>query len=494
MRSTALRTLGSTEPRSSNPGRSPKAWLRALAALLSISAVSALQAPVLAQDEGPAGGDDGTDAAEAAPERIAVRAKRVIVRPGQELGDAVVLLHDGMIIGVGEDLDVPDGYRIIEGEVVCAGFMDPWSVAGLEAASARSSQSEATVRATDVVDPYSQERVLGELLAAGVLMSRSVVGARAEYGGLSAVLRVAGPEPVHPEAALSASIGQTRNNSPFGRQRVDPMQGLGQVDDLVEELRDGLEYGKEMVEYERELAAWQEEIAAKEKELEDDFKKAKRARDKKVEDAKEDGEEVKDKKYREDKRPRAPRMDREKAVFARVANGELPLVVKVDRAREIRDLLQRTKEFPRLRLVLAGGQASLACVEHIVERGIPVIVAPSPADVGGPVGELDPGLSLAAELHAAGVEVLIGTGATSALASRDLPLLAALAVGHGLDRDAALHAITTGPARVFDVTGDAGAIRAGRGAELIVLSGDPLSSSTRVLAAISGGSVVHEAD
>lgn len=492
MRSTVLRSPGATAPRSSSSSTFSFACFGALAALALGSA------PAFAQDGD--GGDEGESAAaesaaEATSERIAVRAKRVIVRPGQEITDAVVLVHDGKVIDVGQGVEVPDGFRLIEGEVVCAGFMDPWSIAGLEPGSARTSQSEATARATDIVDPYSQERVLEELLAAGVLMSRSVVGAQAEYGGLSAVLRVAGPEPVHPEAALSASIGgDAGGGSPFGRRQVDPLQGLSQVDDLVDELRDGIEYGKELVEYENELAAWKKEIADKEKELEDDFKKAKRARDKKVEDAKEDGEEVRDKKYREDKRPRAPREDREKAVFARVANGEIPLVVKVDRAREIRDLLQRTAEFPRLRLVLAGGQASLACVEQIVERGVPVIVSPSPADVGGPVGDLDPGLSLAAELDAVGVEVLIGTGASSALASRDLPLLAALAVGHGLDREAALHAITTGPARVFDVSRDAGAIRRGRGAEMIVLSGDPLSSSTRVLAAISGGKVVHEAN
>ena len=62
-----------------------------------------------------------------------------------------------------------------------------------------------------------------------------------------------------------------------------------------------------------------------------------------------------------------------------------------------------------------------------------------------------------------------------------------------LDPDAALRAITLGPARVFDVAGHVGSVQRGRKADLLVLSGDPLSSSTRVLAAISGGEVVHTA-
>ena len=65
-------------------------------------------------------------------------------------------------------------------------------------------------------------------------------------------------------------------------------------------------------------------------------------------------------------------------------------------------------------------------------------------------------------------------------------------MGHGLDADAALHAITSGPARVFDLQSKVGTVRRGLHADLLVLSGEPLSSSTRVLAAISGGKIVHQ--
>jgi imidazolonepropionase-like amidohydrolase len=94
-------------------------------------------------------------------------------------------------------------------------------------------------------------------------------------------------------------------------------------------------------------------------------------------------------------------------------------------------------------------------------------------------------------LHEAGVEVLIGSGGKSASASRDLSLLAAIAVGHGLDDDAAFAAITSGPARVFDLK-DRGVIEFGKQADLLILDGQPLSTTTTVQAVLVGGRVVVE--
>ncbi len=456
-----------------------------------------------------------TPAAEAVAEApaLVISAKRVIVRPGKVLENAMVVIENGEIVDVGTDVELPSGATRIEGEVVCAAFMDPWSIAAIDPGSARDDGTGAATRAVDAIDPYSNEHALQQTVQSGVLLARTQVGARADYSGVGAVVRTSGAEVLLPDASVSSAVGVARGNGfdprqfrglgygglgyggiSFSAPTVDPIDRIGQIDKLANELASGKKYGEDVAEYEVELAAWETTIAEKEKELEDDFKKAKKARDKKVEDAKEKGEEVKDKKYKEDRRPRAPKLDAEKATFARVVNGEVPLVVYAERALEIRELLRVTEPFDRLRLVIAGGTSAMAVADHLAERGVPVIVSPSPASAGGPVGQLDPGLALAAELDAAGVEVLIGSGATSAMASRDLPLLAALAVGHGLDRDAALRAITLGPARVFDVAHRVGTVARGRSADLLVLTADPLSSTARVIAAISGGKVVHRSN
>ena len=359
--------------------------------------------------------------------------------------------------------------------------------------------SGASVTAADVIDPYGSEDDLEELVAAGVVATRSQIATDAAVSGIDVVLSTASADAMIDDAALSASLGVARGGGrggpvSFGPVRLDPIDRVGQIDKLVSELTSGAKYGGDVARYERDLAEWEKAIAEKEEELEEDFKKAKKARDKKVADAEEKGKEFKEKSYKEDKRPRPPKLDAEKAMFARVVNGEIPLVVTANRALEIRELLRLTRDFKRMRMVMAGGASALTAADQIAARGIPVIVVPTPTNVAGPVTELNPGLALAAELHERGVEVLIGSGARSSLASRDLALLAALAVGHGLDRDAALHAITHGPARAFDVADQIGSVARGKRAELIVLSGDPLASSTRVLATVSGGGVAYRAE
>ncbi|MEM6570674.1 MAG: amidohydrolase family protein [Planctomycetota bacterium] len=489
----------------SRPTPSARAPRRSCAIVLAAALTGSLWTGTAAGNATAAAHVDDHDAEESTP--LVISAKRVIVRPGKVLENAKVVIEDGEIVAVGTDVKVPDGAQQLEGAVVCAGFHDAWSIAGVEGRAAAADRANSAALAVDALDPYGQETTLQELVEAGVLHARTVIGSGSALGGIGAVIRAHAAEPLLDDAAMSARLGLVRGGGSFVQvqnpdgsftfrqeaPRLDPVERIGQIDKLVSELQSGEKYARDVAKYEADLAEWNESIADKEKELEEDFKKAKKARDKKVKDADEKGKEFKEKSYKEDKRPRAPKFDAEKAALARVAEGEIPLVVHAERAVEIRELLRLTESLSRLRLVVAGGTSSLACADALAERGVPVIVAPRPSDAGGPVGELDPGLSLAAELHERGVEVLIGSGGRSARASRDLPHLAALAVGHGLDPDAALRAITLGPARVFDVAGHVGSVQRGRKADLLVLSGDPLSSSTRVLAAISGGEVVHTA-
>ena len=272
---------------------------------------------------------------------------------------------------------------------------------------------------------------------------------------------------------------------------MDPFERIAQIDRLSAQLSSGLAYRISQNEYKYSLAEWKEEIAEKVKELEKDFKKAKKDRDKEIAEAEEDGKEFKEEKYKEDKPPKEPSYNADKDVFARTANGELPLVVEVHRHAEIRNLLEATEGFGRLRMVIAGGTEAASFADELAARKIAVIVNPEPrgADAYDEVKGQD--AALASVLHEAGVEVLIGSGGKAASATRDLSLLAAIAVGHGLDDDAALAAITSAPARVFDLK-DRGAIEFGKQADLLILDGDPLSTTTTVEAVLVGGRVVVE--
>jgi len=424
----------------------------------------------------------------AADEVLWIRGERVIVRPGVELENAAILVEGGVIVAVGPDVLLPEGAREIRGAVVCAGFIDPWSTLGLDGRSATESASTAATRTVDGIDPWRLPELRAEALRGGVTTARVQTGAHAVMGGIGAVLRTktdAEADVVLEDACISATVGITR----AGKQ-LDPFERVSEVERLSGLIEKGRKFHEDQVEYDHELEEWRKEIAEKREELEDDFKKAKKKRDKDVKKDEEDGKEHKEKRYKEDKKPKQPRYDPNNEAMARVAEGEVPLVVEVHRVAEMRSLLAKTTGFDRLRLIVAGGTEAAHLSDDLVERGVPVICWPTPMGSSRKPEYEAHDLALAGELDRAGIEVLIGSGGGPH--ARDLRLLAALAVGHGLDPEAALHAITLGPAQAFDVADRVGSLERGKDADVLVFDGDPLDSTSVLRFVVSGGRVVIE--
>lgn len=446
----------------------------ALAAGLALA--SAPPAPT--QDSG-----SGVDA----PATVLIRAGKVVVRPGHVLEDAAVLVVGDTITQVGTDLTAPEGAEVIEGAVVCAGFIDPWSSLGITRLGARDDRTDANTLSLDAFDAW-REHERSRALRSGVVGARVQAGEEGDIAGLGAVVSTGPGTDVEAltilaDANLAATIGATERNRP-----ADVFDRIGQVDKLAGELHDGLDYSEDLAKYRRDLAEWEAAIAKKEAELEKNFKKAKKDREKAIEKAEEDEKEHKEEKYKEDKKPSPPRYDAEKEVLARVANGEVPLVVHVHRAAELRELLASTREYTRLRMIVAGGTEAHVVAEELAARRIPVLLWPVPIGTQRPDEWDGHDLGLAGRLAEAGVTVLIGSGGTDA--AQDLPLLARLAIGHGLDREAAFAALTYEAARAFDVADRLGSVTRGRRADLLILDGEPLGPNTTVRQVLVGGRVV----
>ncbi|HVS10848.1 MAG TPA: amidohydrolase family protein [Planctomycetota bacterium] len=423
-------------------------------------------------------------------ETLFIRGERVYVRPDLVLEDAAVLVERGVITAVGKDLTPPEGAREIRGKVVCAGFIDPWAVFGLNEETATDERTSAASRSSDGLDTYLDPRFRRELLRAGVTALRVQGGTSSRSAGIGSLVRVhTGPGGdrgvLLDDCCVAFGIGLTR-----GGRGVDLFDRFSELDRVVGALGDGLAYLQDKIEYRHDLEEWEKTIAEKEGELEAGFKKAKKDREKEEAEAKEKGKEFKEKSYKEDKRPKPPKYDEDKEVLARVVNGELPLVVEAHRASELRGLLEGTAKFDRLRLIVAGGSEALAVASELAERRIPVIVWPAPLGAQRADELAESELGLAASLAEKGVSVILGSGGAWPPQSRDLPLLAQLAIGHGLDRQAALEALTVRPARALDVADRLGTLERGKEADLLVLDGEPLHSTTRVQYAISAGEAV----
>lgn len=454
-----------------------------------------------------AGNSGAQDNAMPARETILVRGEHVIVRPGHVLDGAQVLVRDGRIVAVGTDLEAPAGARVIEGRWVCAGFIDPWSALGLAGDSLSELGSTAATRTIDGFDPFNLDHLRRQALRAGVTSARVQLGPQARVGGLGAVVRLvpglAREEVVVSEASnlwmtagLSAPSGGQVIETGDGFQVIggerapDPFERAEAVDRIVSVLQAGKNYLIAQNEHRHELEDWKKKVAEKDAELDKEFKKAKKDREKAQKEAEEKGKKFEEKKFKDEKKPQAPRFDEDNEVLSRAVDGRLPLLVGAERAAEIRALLSGTESLGRLRLVLAGGSEAGYQAAVLAERRIPVIVWPTPLGRARPDEMEQHDLSLAGRLSREGVQVLLGSGGRDPAATRDLPLLAGLAIAHGLPRDEALDAVTIGAARALDVADRIGSVEAGKDADLVVLDGPPLETTTNVRFTISSGRVV----
>lgn len=185
--------------------------------------------------------------------------------------------------------------------------------------------------------------------------------------------------------------------------------------------------------------------------------------------------------------------------LAAVLDGSIPLVVRADRRAQIEAVLRFLDgelAGSGARLVLLGGYDAPASAAALAARRIPVVldtVLQLPLREDEPY---DAPFTKAAELARAGVLVAIGNGQTAmaAATTRDLPNHAAMAAAFGLDRLAALRAITLNPARIYGVDARIGSIEAGKDASLAVWTGDPLQTASTVVALYDRGAPLDLGD
>ncbi|MDX1623195.1 MAG: amidohydrolase family protein [Gemmatimonadota bacterium] len=163
--------------------------------------------------------------------------------------------------------------------------------------------------------------------------------------------------------------------------------------------------------------------------------------------------------------------------LARTLGGGLPVIAVANEKRSIESALEFAERHD-LDLVIAGGDDAREVKEELARREVPVILGPTQSL---PDEEDDPyhsPMSLAGELHEAGVTIAFGTFTSAD--SRTVPYEAATAVPFGLPREAALRAITVNPAAILGVGDRLGTIEAGKIGNVIVTGGDPLEIRTPV--------------
>jgi imidazolonepropionase-like amidohydrolase len=170
-------------------------------------------------------------------------------------------------------------------------------------------------------------------------------------------------------------------------------------------------------------------------------------------------------------------IDLKKEALIAVVRGQVPVVVEVQNARDIKKAVEFADEM-KLKIIISGGVEAHKVADLLKAKNIPVIIGPV---LRFPVNEDDPydaPFTNAGLLSKAGVKIAFQTGDSAY--SRNLPYHAGMAAAFGLPKEEALKAVTIYPAEIFGVADKVGSIEQGKIANLIVTDGDPLEIVTQV--------------
>ncbi len=145
-------------------------------------------------------------------------------------------------------------------------------------------------------------------------------------------------------------------------------------------------------------------------------------------------------------------------------------IIDVDRAADILQVIRLANKHD-LQVIIQGGSEAWRVAAQLAETGIPVLLN-TLDNLPGSFDQLGARLDNAAILAAAGVRIAFTGGGTHN--ARKIRQIAGNAVAHGLDWYTALRGITRNPAIILGLAENTGAIRAGMRGDLVLWSGDPL--------------------
>jgi imidazolonepropionase-like amidohydrolase len=419
---------------------------------------------------------------------------REIIRRG------VVLVQDGKILDVGQDLDIPSGAKVIDakGKYVSPGFV-AMNMSRIGMASTSGSRNS---KLTDALDPFDQniKRALGVGITTGCVqiggssrrrrrrlpedrflgidpdIGREQLSFNLDFGDPNATslcpccgLPILPTEPITP----------TRPTTSTQQKHLVIKMNFGELKKML--VMETPVYGMSASSLAGSLNRhnWRETIEKAKKYLKD--------------------MEEHEKQVKAGKKVSPPKIPVSVDVL-RLVKKEIYLRTTADSVDQIRDMIALAKELD-YKLILDRVTEGWLTAEELGQAKVPVVIVPrqyrSPSV--GRENETGSSIEISGILERAGVPFAVASLSSSislgGLAGRDLtslPLEAAFAVRGGCSEKAALAAITIVPAQMLGLADRIGSIDKGKDADLLILDGPPLDYRTYVETAMVNGRVVYE--
>ncbi|WP_353892723.1 amidohydrolase [Proteinivorax hydrogeniformans] len=383
---------------------------------------------------------------------IAITNGKIFTMANETLENGTVLIKDGKIEEVGENIDIPKDAEVIDakGQVVMPGLIDAHShigifeeAMGFEGADGNETTHPSTphLRAIDAVNPM--DTALKEAYEGGITTVVSGPGSANVIGGQGMAMKTYGKiidEMVILEpTGMKCAYGENPKRV-YSSQKKAPSTRMGTAAVMREELTKAQEYLK------------------------------------KLEKAEEDPE-------------KAPARDLKMEGLVKVLRKEIPLRAHAHRADDIVTALRIAEEFD-VEITIEHCTEGHLVADYLAEKKVDVVIGPTLSS--RPKVEL---ANLTFEtgrvLWEAGVKFAIMTD-HPVIPQHYLPICAALAHKDGLPKEEALKAITINAAEIIGVGERVGSIEKGKDADIILLDGDLFDYKTKVLKTIINGEVIYD--
>ncbi len=352
----------------------------------------------------------------------------------ESIDNGTLIIRDGRIEALGDDIDIPDGAQIIEldGLHVYPGFVHPAPQLGItEIASvagtvdtAEMGNINAAVRVEVAVNHDSD--LLPVSISGGVLSAHVVPGGGLIRGS-SAVMNLDGWS--WEDMVINAPVGM-HISFPSGAVEDDENEDLQRIERVIDRARH-----------------WKQASEA-----------AKAGNGS------------------------APARNDQLEALVPLLSGEVPLFLHANRYDVMETALDWAQEQEFDNIILVGDPDVRYIAERLASDDIPVIMSRVYAMPTRRWEPYDMAYSAAARLDEAGVRFALtdSGGGMDVANARNLPFQAGSAVAHGLTHESALKSVTLWPAEILGVADQLGSLEPGKRASLFVADGDPLEVTTSI--------------
>lgn len=398
-----------------------------------------------------------------AQDRLAITGATIIPVVGDRIEDGTILISDGRIEAVGKDISVPVEAKVIDatGHFVMPGIINVHSAAGMSQANERN-PNVPFLSVIDSIDPIAT--FFDESRRNGVTTAAVVPGNSTMIGGRSAIVKTAGTYVedmiVKRDAGLKLSLAPTSGSSRMSH---------------IAKLRAELQKAKDRIETDKEKKADEKKAEAK---------KAADDKDKTTDEKKEAAA---------DSKSTTPAETATEDALRRLIEGEMPAIIYCQTSMDVPQALALIDEF-QLNPILVLGRDCYKAAKLVADRKIPVVLDSTMVYWRtDPVTREDEKIVLPKIFRDAGaLFVFEAADRGTTLGTHYYWYQAATAVRYGMPEAEALKALTIDSAKLLGIDNAVGSIEKGKDADLVILTGEPLSGSTWVKTTIVAGKVVYE--